>query len=212
MPVEPTRSSRAFASGQQTHQAIRAVATRLFREHGYEATSMRHLAKEVGIEAASLYNHFPSKHQLLADVLISTMRALIEELHESLAQAPPTPAERLAAVVSRYVLFHREHLSEAYITDTERRSLQPTEAAQLLALREELSEMFHKIISEGNSSGAFDVEDVGIATLGVLSICARIPVWYREDGRLTLDKIAEVVSKTALRAVGARPPRKRPRG
>ncbi len=40
-------------------------ASKLFKEKGYKASSMRELATRVGVEAASLYNHIQSKEDLL---------------------------------------------------------------------------------------------------------------------------------------------------
>lgn len=45
------------------------AATVLFAAKGYSAVSMRDIAEEVGIQAASLYNHFPSKEELWREVL-----------------------------------------------------------------------------------------------------------------------------------------------
>lgn len=49
-------------------EVILKSAARLFRERGYKATSMRDLAEDIGIEAASLYNHISSKAELLHDI------------------------------------------------------------------------------------------------------------------------------------------------
>lgn len=43
-------------------------AERLFRARGYNAVTMRDIAREVGIRQASLYYHFPSKEQLFVAV------------------------------------------------------------------------------------------------------------------------------------------------
>ena len=49
-------------------EQIMEIATRLFHEKGYHATSMRHLAEQMGMEAASLYNHIASKDELLQQI------------------------------------------------------------------------------------------------------------------------------------------------
>jgi len=49
-------------------EAILAAATRTAQAHGYSGLNFRELANEVGIKAASIYHHFPSKADLGAAV------------------------------------------------------------------------------------------------------------------------------------------------
>jgi AcrR family transcriptional regulator len=51
-----------------TKQNIRQTAQKLFKTKGYAAVGMRELAKEVGIEAPSIYNHYKSKDDILREI------------------------------------------------------------------------------------------------------------------------------------------------
>jgi TetR/AcrR family transcriptional regulator, transcriptional repressor for nem operon len=51
-------------------EAIMAAARRSARAHGYSGLNFRDLASEVGIKAASIYHHFPSKADLGAAVAV----------------------------------------------------------------------------------------------------------------------------------------------
>lgn len=194
----------AAGRGNETRDAIRRTAVRLFRTKGFEATSLRELAKEVGIEAASLYNHFPSKQGLLADILVSAMEDVVARLHAARDEtADADPAVRLRRLVTEYVLFHEDRLEEAAISDSERRALEPADARRLLQLRSELSDLFRQVIVDGVAAQRFRVDDVSIATLVILSMVARLPVWYKPRGRLRLPEIADAISAMALRSLGA---------
>jgi TetR/AcrR family transcriptional repressor of nem operon len=54
--------------GATSSDRILAAATRIAQAHGYGGLNVRALAEEVGIKAASLYHHFPSKADLAAAV------------------------------------------------------------------------------------------------------------------------------------------------
>src|SRR4051795_5175097 len=51
--------------GEQTRELILATALRLFRETGYEATTMRAIAKEAGVSVGNAYYYFGSKEELI---------------------------------------------------------------------------------------------------------------------------------------------------
>lgn len=54
--------------GSNSREQILAAATRVAGAHGYGGLNFRDIAAEVGIKAASVYHHFPSKADLGAEV------------------------------------------------------------------------------------------------------------------------------------------------
>jgi AcrR family transcriptional regulator len=61
--TEPELTSRA----EQTRSAIVTAALRLFRESGYDATTMRAIAAEAGVSTGNAYYYFASKEELIRE-------------------------------------------------------------------------------------------------------------------------------------------------
>jgi AcrR family transcriptional regulator len=74
-------TSGAMVPGGNTRERIQAVALQLFAEQGYESTSMRQIAEQLGFTKAALYYHFASKEDIVR-ALIETMRGEVQGLVE----------------------------------------------------------------------------------------------------------------------------------
>jgi len=75
--AEETPVSRP-AAPKQRHAEIIEVALRLFNEQGYDKTSLREIADEIGVTKAALYYHFPSKEDIVRAALEEYTQALTE--------------------------------------------------------------------------------------------------------------------------------------
>lgn len=64
---------------------IARAALELFDERGYNATGMNDVAKVIGISASSIYNHYSSKQEILADISIGVHEELLRFNAEELA-------------------------------------------------------------------------------------------------------------------------------
>lgn len=76
--------------GAQTREAAQRVALRLFTEQGYEATSLRQIADELGINKASLYYYFDGKEAIVQSLLDQRGNEA-EELLAWVRDQPPSP-------------------------------------------------------------------------------------------------------------------------
>jgi len=79
-----------------TRDQILAIARRLFVDQGYAGTSIADLARELGTTTAALYYHFPSKADILTELLTGPLEAF-SRVAERAAGVPP--AELLAELV-----------------------------------------------------------------------------------------------------------------
>src|ERR1700734_3019640 len=78
---------------------VLTVAQALFAEHGYRGTSLRDIARRIGIKAPSLLHHFPSKQQLYLAVL-DRMFESIEDAANAVAWGRENPQDRMRQAVT----------------------------------------------------------------------------------------------------------------
>lgn len=78
-----------------TRERILIVASRLFAERGYNATSVRDIAAELGIANPSLYYHFKSKADILSELLAEPLRRVEDAIQESETLSGEAKARRL---------------------------------------------------------------------------------------------------------------------
>ena len=76
--------------GERTKQRIVAAALELFREHGYEATTMRMVAEAAEVSLGNAYYYFASK-----DLLLQAFYREVHEAHVTAARAPLASAKTL---------------------------------------------------------------------------------------------------------------------
>src|ERR1039458_5895044 len=86
---------------------IREAALTLFAERGYHATSMEDIGRFIGVRGPSLYNHLKSKHELLIDIMVTTMKALLAQFDK--ANSSGGPSERLRKAMEAHVRYHATH-------------------------------------------------------------------------------------------------------
>ena len=73
------RDTESTGSVRSRRAEICDAALSVFAERGYHGTSMEEIARVVGMRASSLYNHVSSKQELLAGIMVATMRDLLAD-------------------------------------------------------------------------------------------------------------------------------------
>jgi TetR/AcrR family transcriptional repressor of nem operon len=98
------RVSRSQAA--ENRQAVINVASRLFREHGFDGIGLKDLMKGAGLTQGAFYKQFASKEDLVAQ---ASRRALETATRRWSAAAVTNPVDPLGAVIAFYLSAeHRE--------------------------------------------------------------------------------------------------------
>ncbi len=176
-PRRPTRDERARRQDNRRRQLLDAAA-RLFREHGFDAASMRHIAAAVGMLPGSVYYHFESKDELLAAVYDEGIRQVSEAVEAAVAEAvgPWARLEAACAAHLEALLGDRDYAAVVIgIFPRVSESLR----ARLAARRDEYEQIFRDLVEALPLDRARDRHYLRLGLLGSLNWAE---TWYRPDG------------------------------
>lgn len=199
---------------------IIVAAADVLQRNGYEATTMKDIAAAVNLTAASLYHHFRNKDALLLAVLEAGI-ALVSNQIEPIAGSDLPPAEKLRRMIHAHVVGLTQNTAIGAAMVFEIRSLMGSKALPAKATeadrqayiefnerreaffvrRDRFEQLFRQVIREGVDAGVFRPVDVGIFTKTLLGAHNWVGVWYRPDGRLSGDQIAEMMAASFLRSL-----------
>ena len=186
-------------------KVISEAAIEAMSEHGYHGTSVRDIADRAGMSSAALYHHFSSKQDLLFRITDRGIEALVRQTEDALLASPNDPAERLRAIVRVHVLNHAENRQGSFIGNSEIRSLEPGNRAIVVSKRDQQKRIFDRVVLDGVERGVFTTPYPQEATMALITMCTAVAQWYRPDGPLRPDEIAERYADLGLAMLGYRP-------
>lgn len=166
-------------------------AARLFLEKGYEATTVREIAREVGLQSGSLFSHFGSKQEILVVVMDWGLRVALERADEAL--------DGVAGARPRLLALSRAHLrtllgeaTEALaVSQYEWRSLSPESQREVVRLRDEYEDRWREVLQEAGDEGLTHAKDIRVFRLFALGALNGAVQWYRPGGEYEVDALAE---------------------
>jgi AcrR family transcriptional regulator len=171
-------------------EIIIKAAGRLFRKRGYEGTSVRDIADAVGLQSGSLFFHFSSKEEILVSLLEGGLRRAVTILDNHLAEAT-SPREKLSAILHGHLEAILEEERDAfYVVLRDWRTLSSPSRRKVIALRDEYENHITCALDELAMTGLIpgNTRLFRLFLLGALNWTVQ---WYRPDGGLTINQLAD---------------------
>lgn len=176
----------------------------LFWQKGYDRTSVRAIAKACGFEPSNIYNYFPSKEEVLYEVLREEVDRLIGSVKHLESNTGSNPTERLRTLIhnSLNVLIGTK-LGPRLPFDMEIRHLSPKHRDKVIELRDKYDGIMRNILLDGKITGDFAEIDVAFAGFCLASMILRTRVWYSPEGRLSVFEIANSMLELFIKGISA---------
>jgi TetR/AcrR family transcriptional regulator, cholesterol catabolism regulator len=184
---------RNVSSSVDTRENLLRLAARSFATQGYAATTMRSIAEQAGIEAASIYYHFSSKEEMVDVVMEHGGESILQHIRDHV-EALPAEADaedrfkaalvgQMSAVIKYgdYALAHGRLLSQL-----------PDKVRDKQVRRRARHQQFWAGVLEDLRTEGFLREDVDIALarVFVLGFVNSVQTWF-DPKKGSLDKVAE---------------------
>jgi AcrR family transcriptional regulator len=188
--------------GEGARARILTAALSLFAQRGFYGTSIRDIAAAAGLQSASLYGHFPSKEQLLAEIVAVGHEEHHRRLRAALLDGGSDPVDQLRAFVRAHVLMHAEHPVLTMVSNNELHVLPPELATRALAFRQQSELLMVELVERGIALGRFAPPHPWMTAAAVLGMGIRVGNWFDPTLGLAPDEVADTYSELALRMMG----------
>lgn len=196
------QSAAKRARGTRTEDDRRSelisISARLFREKGYEKTTVRDISSAAGIHSGSWFYYFKTKHDILVAVIEEGMRQALSLMEEIAADASP-PREKFRKLVNahlRIVLLPDQHFIQLLLYEW--RSLGRAEKKRVVAIKDRYEAVWDTVIADLRKDGDWSMPTHvdRLFLFGALNWTAQ---WFRPNEKLSIDQLAERAMTFCLR-------------
>lgn len=192
------------AAGQRPEGGARRqildAAAALLRQ-GYDATTVRAIAAQVGIKGGSIYHHYESKEAIVSAVVNEGVRVVYDAVTAALEALGPaaSPRERMQAAIKAHLLSSLEHSAYTSASIRAFSFLPATVQEGCRVERRRYEEIWRGLVAEAAAAGllapAVSQDSVRLLLLGAVNWAGE---WYRPE-RMSIDEIARDFAASILR-------------
>jgi AcrR family transcriptional regulator len=185
-----------------TKQNIRQTAQKLFRTRGYAAVGMRELAKEVGIEAPSIYNHYKSKDDILREICFDISEQFFQGFN-AIEGMDEKPTKKIKQAIKSHIHVIASNIEATEVFFNEWMFLEEPNLGKFKKLRYEYEMKFRDLIERGIKRGDFKKMNTKLVAFTIFSSLNATHDLYKSSERLTEEEIAEDISDLLLKGLKA---------
>ncbi|RSK39084.1 TetR/AcrR family transcriptional regulator [Mangrovimonas spongiae] len=175
------------------------TAAKLFKEKGYSAVTMRDLASEMGIKAASLYNHIKSKQEILKEIIISLAEEFTKGLQD-IQKSNLSNIEKLQEIVKLHVSITSQNTYGMASLNNDWMHLEDNRD-YYLKLRYNYENEFRNIIVKGIKNNEIISENEDVMLFSILSTLRSLYLWIPKKEDLDPEELSRQLSQVLINGI-----------
>lgn len=189
-PIEPAPVENWREYGPLDFDPVLRAALDEFLAIGYHGATVRGIAARAGLSVSGIYHYYTSKQQMLVTILDLTMTDLLARAHAAVAEGRDA-GERFCLLVEHLALYHTHRRELGFVGATEMRSLAPANRQRIAVQRTVQQRMVDRSVEDAVRERRFRADHPHEAARAVVTMCTALPTWWRPDGPLTAEQVAE---------------------
>ena len=197
MPAKPKTPLSAPPGSPDNRRAdLIRVAARLFREKGFDGTTIRDIAHAVGMRSGSPFYHFANKHELLMAVMEEGLRLGLDRTTAAVDPSLTATERFLQLVRTHYGILHDTGSDFIPVMLYDWRSLPAQYKRRIIELKDRYDAIWQRTLDELHAQGLLRA-DAKLARLMILGAMNFSATWYRarpksarSANRVDLDELA----------------------
>jgi AcrR family transcriptional regulator len=190
-----TTPKRILAKSLEKRQRILDAAAKILARHGYAEATLAAIADDVGTHAGSIYYYFPSREDLVKEVLLTSLKRMRNTVQPSPDEDNTvSPLTRLKTTLRNILILYTsaqgDFFSRAYTRTFNQ--VPETMRQELADWRRVVRGLWRQRLREAQEAGELrDSMDIELASLLLVGATNWVPMWYNPDGPHTPDEIAD---------------------
>ena len=176
------------------------IAASLFRKRGYNAISMRDIAFEMDIKAASLYNHISGKQEILAAIVLRVANEFTEGMKRVISQET-SALKKIENLIELHIDITLNHSEALASLNNDWMHLEGNNLNDFIKMKDDYENNFRKLIKLGINSNEIKPYQPEVILFSILSTLRTLYLWQEKRGKLDVNVLKKDMVSVLIKGI-----------
>lgn len=181
-------------------EEIIKIAANLFKDKGYNAISMRDLAAEMDMKAASLYNHISGKQEILAAIILEVANEFTKGMNLVFSQNT-TSLQKIESLITLHIDITLNYSEALASLNNDWMHLEAQNLTDYIKMRDGYENNFRTIIQQGIESKEIKPHHPEVILFSILSTLRTLYLWQEKRGKLDVNVLKKDMVAVLIKGI-----------
>lgn len=160
------------------------ISSKLFKEKGFSAVTMRDIAQAMDIKAASLYNHIKSKQEILVLIIIEIAEEFTNTMND-VVHSNESAVKKIERIIQLHIDITLRDSNALACLNNDWMHLTDSDLEYFIKMRNDYEDNFRIIVKKGIQDGEIQNHNQDVIIFSILSTLRTMYIWYKKTNQLS---------------------------